>query len=176
MLTALTFFLNLVWGLSLSTNAIWVTGVYHRGHFALGFIQMAAGFLNVFVLLGLPFLLKRYGLFYFGVLAYLLVCCASAVIAWGGFYAYIVSYVVIMACDGLFNVYLRSERVHHIDSSELGKVVGAMVLMNQLSMPLSGLLVAAAGYFITLPILFLSVAVLSAGVGCAIFPRLIRRC
>lgn len=52
-------------------------------------------------------------------------------------------YILIMACDGLYNVYVRTNRAIIIPKEHLDKTIGVIVLINQLSLPLAGLLLAA---------------------------------
>ena len=61
--------------------------------------------------------------------------------------------------DGVFNIYIRTERAKIIPTKDLGKTIGLIVLVNQLSLPISGLLVTHFANTIGVPHLFLIVSV-----------------
>jgi hypothetical protein len=54
-------------------------------------------------------------------------------------------YVLTTSVVGLFNVYIRSERARLMDPSRAGRLIGQIVMLNQLTLPLSALAVSALG-------------------------------
>jgi len=73
---------------------------------------------------------------------------------------------LIVGFDKMFNVYMRSLRQRVIPPQDFGKTVGVITLLNNLSQPLAGLLVAllAAPLGTERVILFLAVLTMLLGV------------
>ncbi|NAT07000.1 MFS transporter, partial [Pseudomonas syringae pv. actinidiae] len=55
---------------------------------------------------------------------------------------YTVGFLLIVGFDKMFNVYMRTIRQRVIPAQDFGKTVGVITLLNNLSQPLAGLLVA----------------------------------
>ena len=71
--------------------------------------------------------------------------CAGGVIAgasaapWG----YALGFLLIVGFDKMFNVYIRSARQRIIPPQDYGKTTGVVILLNNMTQPLAGLLVGA---------------------------------
>lgn len=55
---------------------------------------------------------------------------------------YVLGFLLIVGFDKMFNIYMRSIRQRVIPAKDFGKTVGVITLLNNLSQPLAGLLVA----------------------------------
>ena len=78
------------------------------------------------------------------------------------FPVYVLGYGLCIGLCGLFNVFIRLERLHWIYRKERGRVISLIVLLNQSTMPIAGLLVAVTGGHLPVQTLFLAVAVMAA--------------
>ena len=67
--------------------------------------------------------------------------CLIAAIA-SEFWVFTLGYSVMIAALAFFNVYMRAERVKLIPADDRGKVIGIMVMFNQLPLPIAGVLIA----------------------------------
>lgn len=55
---------------------------------------------------------------------------------------YVLGFLLIVGFDKMFNVYMRTLRQRVIPPQDFGKTVGVITLLNNMSQPLAGLLVA----------------------------------
>ncbi|MFT2110503.1 hypothetical protein [Marinomonas sp. 2405UD68-3] len=80
---------------------------------------------------------------------------------------YFLGFVLIIAFDKMFNIFVRSLRVKVIPPIELGKTTGLIVLLNNMSPPLAGLIVASFVGFIDLQsiVIYLNIAAVLLGLG-----------
>jgi MFS family permease len=131
---------NLVIGVTLATSAAMVTGVHHQSgrHYAV--LQTVGAIATVLILLTIARVsFSRRTL---GLLAFLAICLGGLIAgsspgAWG----YAVGFVLIVGFDKMFNVYIRSARQKIIPPRDYGKTTGVIILLNNLTQPLAGLLV-----------------------------------
>jgi MFS family permease len=153
---------NLVIGVTLATSAAMVTGVHGETDTYYALLQMAGAVATViilFVIAHVPISLPTLGV----------VACAAIFV--GGILTglashtspYAVGFILIIGFDKMYNVFIRTLRMRIIPHEDLGKTTGLIVMLNNLSQPLAGLLVSAfagrygAGFII---------AVLSLVMGC----------
>jgi len=132
---------NLIIGVTLATSAAMVIGQYGAGKDYYAGVQ-AAGAVTTIVIL---FFLARVTLpmKLLGILSYTLIVAGAFITAfsphaWG----YVVGLLLVVGFDKMFNVYMRSIRQQIIPPQDFGKTVGVITLLNNLSQPLAGLLVA----------------------------------
>lgn len=132
---------NLIIGVTLATSAAMVIGQYSAGKDYYAGVQ-AAGAVTTIVIL---FFLARVTLplKLLGALSYTLIAAGAFITAfsphaWG----YVVGFLLVVGFDKMFNVYMRSIRQQVIPPQDFGKTVGVITLLNNLSQPLAGLLVA----------------------------------
>ncbi|MFL7963547.1 MFS transporter [Pseudomonas kielensis] len=132
---------NLIIGVTLATSAAMVIGQYSAGKDYYAGVQ-AAGAVTTIVIL---FFLARVTLplKLLGALSYTLIAVGAFITAfsphaWG----YVVGFLLVVGFDKMFNVYMRSIRQQVIPPQDFGKTVGVITLLNNLSQPLAGLLVA----------------------------------
>lgn len=132
---------NLIVGVTLATSAAMVLGQYSAGKDAYAVLQ-AAGAVTTIVIL---FFLARVVL-----PLRVLGGVACSMLAAGAFISalspnlagYVLGFLLIVGFDKMFNVYMRSIRQRVIPPQDFGKTVGVITLLNNLSQPLAGLLVA----------------------------------
>lgn len=132
---------NLIIGVTLATSAAMVIGQYDAGKDYYAGVQ-AAGALTTIVIL---FFLARVTLplKVLGALSYTLIAAGAFVTAFSpSAWGYVVGFLLVVGFDKMFNVYMRSLRQQVIPPQDFGKTVGVITLLNNLSQPLAGLLVA----------------------------------
>ncbi|SIR84900.1 MFS transporter [Pseudomonas sp. A214] len=132
---------NLIIGVTLATSAAMVIGEYSAGKDYYAWLQAAGAVTTIIIL----FFLARVTLplRVLGSMSYTLIAAGAFITAlsptvWG----YIVGFLLIVGFDKMFNVYMRSIRQQVIPARDFGKTVGVITLLNNLSQPLAGLLVA----------------------------------
>jgi MFS family permease len=127
---ALAVGVNLIIGVTLATSAAMVIGQY------------AAGAVVTIVIL---FYLARatLPLKVLGGLSYSMIAVGALVTAISpNVWAYTAGFLLVTGFDKMFNVYMRSIRQRMIPTQDFGKTVGVITLLNNLSQPLAGLLIA----------------------------------
>lgn len=132
---------NLIIGVTLATSAAMVIGEYSAGKDYYAWLQAAGAVTTIIIL----FFLARVTLplRVLGSVSYTLIAAGAFITAfsptvWG----YVVGFLLIVGFDKMFNVYIRSIRQQVIPARDFGKTVGVITLLNNLSQPLAGLLVA----------------------------------
>ncbi|MEX5665192.1 MFS transporter [Pseudomonas neuropathica] len=132
---------NLIVGVTLATSAAMVIGEYSAGKDAYAGLQ-AAGAVTTIVIL---FFLARVEIpqRLLGGLAYSMIAAGALISALSpNLTGYVVGFLLIVGFDKMFNIYMRSIRQRVIPAKDFGKTVGVITLLNNLSQPLAGLLVA----------------------------------
>lgn len=132
---------NLVIGVTLATSAAMVIGQYsaNKDHYA--GLQTAGAVITIVIL----FFLARVTLpiRVLGGIAYSMICVGAFICALSpNLSGYVLGFLLIVGFDKMFNVYMRSIRQRVIPTQDFGKTVGVITLLNNLSQPLAGLLVA----------------------------------
>jgi MFS family permease len=131
---------NLVVGVTLATSAAMVTGMLHQSSNDYALLQTGGAIATVLILLliarvTLP--LGRMGLSaYLGIL---LGAVATAVSV--GPWAYALGFLMVIGFDKMFSVYIRTRRLQVIPAADLGKTTGLIVLLNNVTQPVAGLVV-----------------------------------
>ncbi|WP_353979198.1 MFS transporter [Salinicola endophyticus] len=148
---------NLLLGTLLATAPAVVTGVQHHGEIYYGVLQAGGALATVLVLLFTARSLMppdRLGL-----LAY-------AAMALGGLMAsvttisslYALGFLLVIGFDKMFSVSIRSLRRRVIPSEDFGKTTGLVVMLNNLTQPLGGLIVSTTAGFLATGSILLAVA------------------
>ena len=131
---------NLVIGVTLATSAAMVTGIHHQSGRFYAVLQTIGAIATVLILLTIArasFSRKTLGL-----LAFLAICLGGVIAGTSGSpWGYAVGFVLITGFDKMFNVYIRSARQKIIPARDYGKTTGVIILLNNLTQPLAGLLV-----------------------------------
>jgi MFS family permease len=131
---------NLVVGVTLATSAAMVTGVLHQSSNDYALLQTAGAVVTVVILL----LIARvsWPLVGMGSTAYVgillgAIATAVSVAPW----TYTLGFLMVMGFDKMFSVYIRTRRLQVIPAADLGKTTGLIVLLNNVTQPVAGLLV-----------------------------------
>ncbi len=132
---------NLIVGVTLATSAAMVIGQYSadKDHYA---ALQAAGAVTTIVIL---FLLARtvLPLRVLGGVGYSMIAIGAFISALSpNLLGYVLGFLLIVGFDKMFNVYMRTVRQRVIPAQDFGKTVGLITLLNNMSQPLAGLLVA----------------------------------
>ncbi|MBA1229774.1 MFS transporter [Pseudomonas viridiflava] len=132
---------NLIVGVTLATSAAMVIGQYSadKDHYA---ALQAAGAVTTIVIL---FLLARtvLPLRVLGGVGYSMIAIGALISALSpNLLGYVLGFLLIVGFDKMFNVYMRTVRQRVIPAQDFGKTVGLITLLNNMSQPLAGLLVA----------------------------------
>ncbi|HTJ94567.1 MAG TPA: MFS transporter [Pararobbsia sp.] len=131
---------NLVIGVTLATSAVMFTGVHHQSVQHYAWLQTAGAIATVTVLLWIAH--TSWQARSFGVAAFIVIVSGGLLAGlsanvWG----YAVGFVLITGFDKMFSVYIRSVRQKVIPSKDYGKTTGVVILLNNATQPLAGLLV-----------------------------------
>jgi len=141
---ALTASVNLVFGITLATSAAMVTGLHGQSeeHYALLQTVGAAFTIIVLMLVGASRLsVGRIGLVSFaGVFLGGVLTAISP-----DYWLYMVGFAVVLGFDGMFNIYIRTVRQKIIPARDYGKTTGVIILFNNMTQPIAGLLVGLTG-------------------------------
>ncbi|QBZ90766.1 MFS transporter [Pseudomonas viciae] len=132
---------NLIIGVTLATSAAMVIGQYSAGKDYYAGLQAAGAMTTILIL----FFLARVSLplKVLGALSYTLIAAGAFITAFSpSTWGYAVGFLLIVGFDKMFNVYFRTLRQQVIPPQDFGKTVGVITLLNNLSQPLAGLLVA----------------------------------
>lgn len=132
---------NLIIGVTLATSAAMVIGEYSAGKDYYAWLQAAGAVTTILIL----FFLARVTLplRVLGSLSYTLIAAGAFITAFSPtLWGYLVGFLLIVGFDKMFNVYMRSIRQQVIPAKDFGKTVGVITLLNNLSQPLAGLLIA----------------------------------
>lgn len=138
---ALAVGVNLIIGVTLATSAALVIGQYAAGKDAYAGLQAAGAVVTIAIL----FYLARASLplKVLGGLSYSMIAAGALVTAISpNIWVYTVGFLLVNGFDKMFNVYIRSTRQRVIPVQDFGKTVGVLTLLNNLSQPLAGLLIA----------------------------------
>jgi MFS family permease len=132
---------NLVIGVTLATSAAMVTGLHAQSNHYYAGLQTAGAVATVLILLTIA--RAAWPARTLGLVAFVSIC-AGGVIAgasaapWG----YALGFLLIVGFDKMFNVYIRSARQQIIPPQDYGKTTGVVILLNNITQPLAGLLVS----------------------------------
>lgn len=136
----LTASVNLVFGITLATSAAMVTGLHGQSeeHYAL--LQTIGAVFTIIVLMmvggsrmsvGVIGLVSFAGVFLGGVMTALS----------PDYWLYMIGFAVVLGFDGMFNIYIRTIRQKIIPARDYGKTTGVIILFNNMTQPIAGLLV-----------------------------------
>jgi MFS family permease len=172
-LVSLSFAVNLIIGISLAVGAALTVGRFGLSNAHYGIVQGSVGVFSLLSFAIVPKLTARYSLFRIGMGAYALIVLGALTMGTAGsFPLFVLGFALAYGSCGLFNVYIRTERVRCIPREHLGRAIGVIVLLNQASLPLSGLLVAAAASHMNVQRLFLLAALIAMAIQALLFTSL----
>ena len=146
MLAGFNFAINLVASVALATNAAVITGVFKAPESSFALLNTCVGVMGLVNLLVTPLLLRRFNISVLGVIGFTGLCGALLLLGLASsFTVYAVAFVAMLVSAAYFNVFNRTQRVKVIPRDHLGKVMGSFFIINDLSFPIAGGLVAVAG-------------------------------
>ncbi|KPM52656.1 MFS transporter [Frankia sp. CcI49] len=161
-LVGLTMVANLMVGLAVATGAPLTVGHFHQRDAVFATLQITVGVFSIVTLASMTWLLRRLSVYRIGVLSFLVSVAGVVLIGVAPLFPlYVLGYGLCLGMTGLFNVFIRVERLHWIAPAERGRVISLIVLLNQSTLPLAGGLVALVGAVLPVQVLFLAVAVLA---------------
>ncbi|WP_296187244.1 MFS transporter [Pseudomonas sp. UBA1879] len=155
---------NLLVGVTLATSAAMVMGQYGAGKEAYAGLQAAGALTTILILVVMarvPLSLRLLGGAGYSMIAIGAFVCAISPTLIG----YGVGFLLIVTFDKVFNVYMRTLRQRVIPPRDFGKTVGVITLLNNLSQPMAGLLVALLAAHLRLQTVILLLAVLTSLLG-----------
>ncbi len=139
-LIVLTSGVNLVIGVTLATSAAMVTGLLQQSAQTYALLQTAGAVVTVAILLAIA--RRAIALRTLGLLSYACIFVGSLVTACSPSpWVYAGGFLAVVGFDKMFSVYIRVRRQQVIPAQDLGKTTGMVVLLNNLSQPVAGLLV-----------------------------------
>jgi MFS family permease len=131
---------NLVIGVTLATSAAMVTGLHARTDAFYTFVQTAGAVATIVILLLIARIhIPRKAL---GIVSFLAIFAGGLLAGaspsvWG----YVAGFLLIVGFDKMFSIYIRSVRQAIIPAKDYGKTLGVIIMLNNLTQPLAGLLV-----------------------------------
>ncbi|CEE92302.1 Major Facilitator Superfamily transporter [Xenorhabdus nematophila str. Anatoliense] len=154
-LCGLTWVVNLIYGAALVVSAAVILEEFRLPERYFGILQSSAAIATIVAFFFVPRFVRRFGLSTLGTISFCAMILAGTLMTTSVYYAlYLVGYMLLMAFDGVFSVYLRSVRSQIIPQEHLGKTTGLIGLINMSSVPASGVAVTfLASYFRPLEII-----------------------
>jgi MFS family permease len=131
---------NLVIGVTLATSAAMVTGLHRRPDAFYAFVQTAGAVATIAILLLIARVQiprKALGLVSFVAIFAGGLLAGLSPSVWG----YVAGFLLIVGFDKMFSIYIRSVRQAIIPAKDYGKTLGVVIMLNNLTQPLAGLLV-----------------------------------
>lgn len=176
-LTALGMAANLLVGFAFATGAAMTVGRFGLANGFYGVLQIVIGAIALLSYALIPRLVKRVSVFTIGMGSYAGIVVGGLLMGIAPTFAfYAVGVALASGLCGLFNVYVRSERIQWIAQEDLGKTLGVIAMLNQAALPFAGLVVWLIGTRINIQILF-DVTAATAGLLClALAGSLARTC
>ena len=138
---------NLVYGAAMATAAAMVVGLLGQTAYDYALLQAASAVASVAILLFVAHAPIRIGIL--GVAAFLLILSGGAMSGIdAGMPVYAAAYLFVTGFDKMFSVFMRTVRQRIIPLRDFGKTTGLVVMLNNLSQPVAGLIVAlfSAGF------------------------------
>ncbi|WP_144172545.1 MFS transporter [Pseudomonas sp. Kh13] len=158
---------NLIVGVTLATSAAMVLGEHGAGKDAYAGLQAVGAVITIVIL----FFLARVvlPLRVMGGAGYSMIAAGAFISALSPNLAgYVLGFLLIVGFDKMFNVYMRNVRQRVIPTQDFGKTVGVITLLNNLSQPLAGLLVAVLAAPLGTQGVILMLAVLTSVIGAGV--------
>jgi MFS family permease len=143
-LIGLTMMANLMIGVGMATSAAITTGTFGKPDQWFGALSTSTGILSVLTFFVIPRWSGRLSPFASIMSTFVLICLGGLGVGRASsFAAFVAGYVLLLGPVGVLNVFIRAERIRRIPREHLGKTIGLIMLLHQLSLPLAGYLVAA---------------------------------
>lgn len=155
-LSAMTWVVNIVYGVILSITPAVVIKLFHESENAYGIMQTTAALFSVLLFYLVPKVSARLGIGLVGKVSFFVILAGGLLLGVsGGFYLYLLFYALVIGFDGAFSVYIRTMRSSLIPKNILTRVIGMVGMLNLLSIPIGGAVVSALSGSIGLPTIIL---------------------
>jgi MFS family permease len=165
---------NLVYGVTMATSAAMLVGVLGGTDRDYALLLAGSAIASVGILLFVAHAPVRIGIL--GAAAFLIILSGGVLSGIGaGTVVYVVGYLFVIGFDKMFSIYLRSLRQRIIPPRDFGKTTGLIVMLNNLSQPLAGLLVALFSATFGLEPVILAITAAMGGAGAIAYAMKQRR-
>ncbi len=167
-LIILSFLINLILGTILASSAPIYIGILEESQNSYATLQILGIATTIIVLLTIA----RYSfpLIIMGALSFFFIGVGGILVGISSDYIiYIIGYILIVGFDKMFNIFNRTSRAKIIPIKDFGKTTGFIVLFNNISQPISGLLIAVYSNIINIQTLVLYISIFSFSIGSLIF-------
>ena len=169
-LVALAAGVNLIVGVTLASSAALVTGLHARSAGWYAGLQTLGAIATVLVLLAIA--RAAFALGTLGGVSYALIFIGGLLTALGSnAWVYGAGFLLVIGFDKMFNVYIRAGRQKIIPPQDYGKTTGVVVMLNNLTQPIAGLLVGLFAGFRETAWLILGLSIAMAVLGVLAFAR-----
>jgi MFS family permease len=139
-------FLNLLVGSTLAINPALAKNVFKVSDSIFSLLNGTVGVLSICALVLVPSVTKKVELRILSRISLVSICLFALLLTTvASFPIHVVGFGGVLAATMLYNVYMRTTRARRVDAGALPNVIASMVFLNQLAMPISGLLVAFLG-------------------------------
>ncbi|WP_036181520.1 MFS transporter [Marinomonas sp. MED121] len=155
-----TFLLNLIYGTLLAIGAPAVIGYFEKDAASFASLQTAGALASILVLVMIVKLSDRATPTQLGIIAFICVSLGGFISGFANsFELFVIGAMLVLGFDGMFNVYIRTRRMEIIARKDYSKVMGLLMIVNNVSKPLSGFIVFSLGHwFSVLEILIFATA------------------
>ncbi|WIX33269.1 MFS transporter [Salinicola sp. JS01] len=138
-LIGVTFLSNLMLGIALASSAVVVTGALGLPDFYYGFLQSIGALATIIILMFIG--LSSINPHWFGFVGFVFMVCGFTLTGLiGNAFIYFFGFVVLIGFDKMFSVFVRYTRQQVVERKDLGKASGFIVLFNNISQPIGGLI------------------------------------
>lgn len=143
-LSILACMVNLIMGTTLAQVAPLVTGTFGKSDQFFGGMTTLAAILSILTFTQIPKLAMRLSMRRLGIWSLISLVLAGLLLAKAPrIEVFVLGYALMICGCAIFNIFMRTWRAQIIPKEHLGKVIGILVLINNSTLPLSGVLVAA---------------------------------
>ncbi|MGP2450578.1 MFS transporter [Pantoea stewartii subsp. indologenes] len=139
----LTFLVNVMQGVLLSTAVYVITTVFHQPEQGYASALALAGIANCLLFFIAPRLIRHFHIRTVGLSAFLVAACGLLVVSLANnFIAYLIGFLFIIGSEGCFNLFSRFYRARLIPSEGFPRYLGIVLVLNQLAVPLASFICA----------------------------------
>ena len=165
-----TALVNLVFGAAMATAAAFVTGKFSLPATSYGLLQMMGALTSIAVLSLTALFVNKLALKTIGYISFSCICFGGALYALGqNYWLFFIGFMIVLGFDGMFNVYIRTTRQALIPPSDYGKTTGVIILFNNSTKPVAGLLIGAFSGWFSAETVIIALVLCCAGLGAVLF-------
>lgn len=135
--------INLAFAVSLASHPAIIKADFGLDDSAYGVLNTVSGVLGLLNLIVVPFVLHKLSIYRLGIIGLILIISgllATSMVA--QFVPYVIGFVIASIGLTFFNVFNRTQRIKALPQAHIGKVMGPFYLVNLITMPIGGLIVA----------------------------------